>query len=1133
MEVSALSRFFPFCAEVVCLAVLASTASAQVIFGEQNFNAVSNSAFTTDELPAGSKLTNAGSANVNPALGLTYETFWAQATRANSQGPFEQDNDTSDFIGANSFTGSGAPDVGPDGTAVSAGSEQNFEFNDTDGRVELRFAPVDVSRGVSPIVRVHYWIASTGFESDDRFEILLTDGTITETLLAFGETELESNGSSDDGTANWVAFAAEVPDALDLTNVRLVIAVDNNSSAENVFIDDVAFLDFGQNFNLLSDAGTFTNQSAADGILGNSGSQSADGTKGLTFATYWSATRSGEIVGPVTAANDTSDFIGVNSFAGSNAPDVAPGGASVASGTEHNFEFNDGDGRLELRFDPVNLSGLSSPAIKLRYWITDTGYESDDRFEVVLTDGTASESLLSYSEPELEANASADNGSDNWGFLSADIPATLDLTQLQLVVAVDTNAAAENIFVDNIVFDNGGLPPPPPTPLLTSITQIQGETIQGASDASPLVGRLVEFTGVVTCDFQEGDQMRGFFMQADDGNPDTSDGVFVFDPAKTAEVQVGDEVTVVGTVQEYFGMTEITAVQSISVVSSGHFLSPTPVTLPETYNGELERYEGMLVEIDVEMTIAQNFFLARYGQMTMSSPDDNGNVGRLFQATNIFDAASSDALDLADANARRLLVLDDGQDISGLGDNPDPVPYYGFPPTFLRAGFATSGLTGCLDFGRINSDSNSATTLRDYRLHPRDTSAVVFDETNPRPSAPAPVGGRIKVAAFNVLNYFNGNGLGDFTPGTNPLNRGANSAAEFERQRDKIIDAITIIDADVVGLMEIENDGFGPLSAIQDLVDGLNFVNGAGTYAFVDPGTPMIGADAIAVGLIYQPAKVALVGSAAVLETGAFTQPPPDAGGNRPPLTQSFAEIATGGVFTVAVNHLKSKNDSGLAVPCAGNPAFDANCDHGDGQGFWNVRRAEAAAELAQWLAGDPTGSGSTNYLIIGDLNAYAAEDPIQALEALGFQDMIEACNPPSTGEDGVESGYSYTFDGLAGYLDHAIASPSLAFGITGATEWHINTDEAPVIDYNAEFKPSGYIDAYYYNDAYRASDHDPVIVGLDLCMHVDALHAVNAAKKTGDLRYDINLDGKVNGEDTSVLAKQLTMSANGACRLE
>ncbi len=355
-----------------------------------------------------------------------------------------------------------------------------------------------------------------------------------------------------------------------------------------------------------------------------------------------------------------------------------------------------------------------------------------------------------------------------------------------------------------------------------------------------------------------------------------------------------------------------------------------------------------------------------------------------------------------------------------------------------------------------------------YRIQP--TQGADYTNTNPRTASPDPVGGTLKVASFNVLNYFktldypSGDPLDNMCgPLQNQECRGADADQpdEFTRQRDKIIAALTEIDADVVGLLEIENNITD--DAVIDLVNGLNAVNGAGIYDYVSTGT--IGSDAIKVALIYKPASVSLVGGYAILDSSVDSRFIDTK--NRPTLAQSFQDNTTGGIFTVAVNHLKSK---GSACDDVGDP------DTGDGSGNCNLTRKAAAEALVDWLATDPTGSGDDNFLIIGDLNSYDKEEPIDAIVAGGYTDLIYAFH----GEDA----YSYVFDGQTGYLDYALASTGLLGEVTGVAEWHINADEADLIDYDTSFKGPNQ-DLIYAPDAYRSSDHDPVIVGLSVCEYV------------------------------------------------
>ncbi len=556
-------------------------------------------------------------------------------------------------------------------------------------------------------------------------------------------------------------------------------------------------------------------------------------------------------------------------------------------------------------------------------------------------------------------------------------------------------------------------------------------TIQGSGDASPVAGSTVSTEGIVVGDLQGTSELKGIFIQdaTGDGNAATSDGLFVYNATSLA-VNVGDKVRVRGAISEYNGLTEMGTPNLFLVCSTGTSVSPVSVTLPETTNGEMERYEGMLVSFAGPFTVDQTYFLGRYGQMTLSVG------GRMYNPTN-----NNGLGDTADYNARRMLVLDDGSSVQ----NPNPIPYYAADGA-VRAGDTVGALTGLLDQGAIN-----ATTpyILDYRLHP--TTTPVFTQVNLRTTTPEAVGGTLKVASFNVLNYFNGNGDGTGFP----TSRGASTLLEFTRQRTKIIAALTAIDADVVGLMEIENDGTDSLSAVQDLVNGLNDATAAGTYTFVVEPAP--GTDEIKVAMIYKPGSVTPVGSAENYQVASYLDYTPLY--DRSPLIQTFEQNSNGQQFAVIVNHFKSKGSC---------PASGADADQGDGQGCWNAKRVAQAEKLVEYINTLKTTVASV--LVIGDLNAYGGEDPIATLKTGGMVDEVASRVP-------AETRYTYVFDGQAGNLDQALATPALDSQISDTTIWHINPDEPVVIDYNTEYKT---VDLYTPTP-YMASDHDPVIVGLEL----------------------------------------------------
>ncbi len=619
-----------------------------------------------------------------------------------------------------------------------------------------------------------------------------------------------------------------------------------------------------------------------------------------------------------------------------------------------------------------------------------------------------------------------ENGVVSWEVTSLDY---LDEISVRFVVtAADMSGLVINddyaVSAANYVTPTFG------APVNTAIGELRIYHLQGEGFVSPYEGQTATVEGIVTADFQGDDEMDGFFMQdpMGDDNLLTSDGIFVYDP-DGEDVDIGYRVRVTGMVDEYQGMTQIKNLSALSVLDTMAIMPPaTVITLPEEINNEMERYEGMLVTLPHTMTVQQNYFQGRFGQVTLGYGD------RMYQPTHLHEPGSDAYWDQVDENARRLLVLDDGSS----DQNPDPIPYIGLNDTLRAGDVVATGLTGVLDQGPINTSSPAT---KDYRLHP--TAEVIIDRDNERPVTPPDVGGRLQIASFNVLNYFTTFG-----------ERGADNQAEFDRQRTKIITALIALDADVVGLMEIENNGYEAVDAIHDLVEGLNAEAGAGTYAFIDPGVDQIGDDAIAVGLLYKPASVTPVGAAAILDNSFDPNYYEDK--NRPALAQTFEENATGERFTAVVNHLKSKGSS-----CAdlGDP------DTGDGQGNCNLTRTSAMSVEVSWLATDPTNSGDPDFIIIGDLNSYAMEDPISMAKSAGYTDLLG------------EEDYTYIFDGQSGYLDYAMSNESLTAQVTDAAVWNINADEPSVIDYNTEYKPED----LYAPDAYRSSDHDPVLVGLNL----------------------------------------------------
>jgi uncharacterized protein len=615
--------------------------------------------------------------------------------------------------------------------------------------------------------------------------------------------------------------------------------------------------------------------------------------------------------------------------------------------------------------------------------------------------------------------------------------------------------------------------------------------IQGSGPNAAITGNVTT-QGVVVGDFEGTASASGFYLQdaTGDGDAATSDGIFVFTGSANA-VNVGDVVRVTGFARERFNQTAINGSNSntsavTDIISCGTgSVTALDVTMPFASATFPERYEGMLVRFPQSLVIAEYFNYDRFGEIVLGLPLEG--EPRPFSGTALDEpGAAANARTLA--NSLRRITLDDAQS----AQNPPTLRHPNGAPFSLsnrfRGGDTVQNAVGVLGFD-----------FSLYRVFP--TGPADYTAANPRPAEPEPVGGTLRVAAMNTLNFFvtldttaSDTGPGPCGGNANLDCRGADAdqPLEFTRQRDKLLTALIGLNADILGLNELENTpGVEPLDSITSGMPG---------YDYIDTG--VIGTDAIKVGLIYRPAVVTPVGAFQILDSN--DDPRFIDTKSRPSLAQTFEVNATGARFTVVVNHLKSK---GSACTDVGDP------DLGDGQGNCSQTRRAAAEALVDWLATDPTGSGDADFLIMGDLNSYAMEDAIDEIKA-GSDDTVGTTDDFTNliAQFQGTYAYSYTFDGQAGYLDHALANASLFSQVAGAADWHINSDEPDVLDYDTSFKPPSQ-DALYEVNPYRTSDHDPVVVGLNLnappvAVPDSATVAKNSSVAIAALANDFDVDG-------------------------
>jgi predicted extracellular nuclease len=525
-------------------------------------------------------------------------------------------------------------------------------------------------------------------------------------------------------------------------------------------------------------------------------------------------------------------------------------------------------------------------------------------------------------------------------------------------------------------------------------------SIQGDGTSSPVVGKQLQIRGVVTLT-RPG---SGLFLQEplSDLSPLTSDGLFVDNAQLARLATAGDQIIASGTAAELGdendSITTLTGITGYRVCASNIPLPVSDARLPLSAD-EKEALEGMNIILQQSLAVTGVYGL-RDGLLRLS-------LNGILPAPTEVARPGADAREQAQKNWRSSMYV--------ALHASDQQPY--------AVGATVMAATGV--FGHDG---------RGLRLLLREPLAAL-----PKPvyRTDPPAGSDTRVLGLNLNNYFNGDGLG----GGFPTSRGAASRDEYTEQRDRVTALFSQVNPHIVGVVELENDGFGPRSAARDLIIDLQNA-GNGKWDVVNPYDAPIGSDEITVGIFYRSDLLERTGEASVLSSRPFERL------NRKPLAQWFVHRATGETFLIAVSHLKSKGSC---------PDDGPNVNRRDGQGCWNPARTAAAREVTAWVNRMMQETGEAKALILGDMNAYRMEDPITAIIKAGFKDL--------TASTGFQLEYSYVFHGQAGTLDYAFASPELVPIVRSARFLNFNSAYAPGMSLEYPWL--------------RSSDHDPVLVDL------------------------------------------------------
>ena len=606
--------------------------------------------------------------------------------------------------------------------------------------------------------------------------------------------------------------------------------------------------------------------------------------------------------------------------------------------------------------------------------------------------------------------------------------------------------------------------------------------VQGTGGTSPFVCRNVTTSGVVTASYPTGG-LNGFYVQTPGSGGDlpaghdASDAVFVYLGSQTAYPAIGDHVQVTASVSEFNGLTELSPAVGGVTTLADVAAAPVPVTDPYPANDAgREAEEGMLQAPSGEFTVSDVFTLNNFGEIDLAS-----GTTPLRQPTDVARPGSAAAQAVADDNAARAVTLDDGSSTSYLSaaNAGQPLPWTtrDIP---VRVGAVTQ-FTKPVVLDYRNGVWKFQPTSQLTPANASSVQPVTFPNT--RTAAPEHVDGDLKIASFNVLNFFTETGQAyaaeghtctsfkDRTGEPVTVNdcgpdgpRGAWDDADRQRQLDKEVRAINSLGADVLSLEEIENSAKydGPENrdvALATLVTALNADAGAEVWSYVlSPAVAdqpaLAEQDVIRTAFIYKNATAEPVGPSYVL-TGSD----PFASA-REPLGQVFKPLggAASQEFLAVVNHFKSKGSGS-----------GPDADQGDGQGASNATRVAEAKALVGFVDDLKTRTGVSKVFLTGDFNSYTKEDPLQALYDAGYTDVGSARSP---------SEYTYVFDGLVGSLDHVLVNDEALATVKDAHVWNINSVESVAYEYS---RHNYNATDFYAPNAYRSSDHDPTLVGFTI----------------------------------------------------
>ncbi|GGA29480.1 endonuclease/exonuclease/phosphatase family protein [Okeania sp. KiyG1] len=738
-----------------------------------------------------------------------------------------------------------------------------------------------------------------------------------------------------------------------------------------------------------------------------------------------------EIFGTPGTSLDGLSIIGVEGDSGSAI-------GTIDARIDFDSTYTIGDNGFFLIGNPIGLA--NNYAVTPNFDISSNFLENSSSTFALVETSSISGTSVTGTEVVLDTVALTDGDAGDTFFFDAPVIGPdgpfLPAGARRVSDGVDTDTVSDFVISDFFLgadstptagtFDNGGGEEPTLTPIYD---------IQGAGHTSTLEGQAVTTTGIVTAV-----DTIGFYLQdpTGDGNDATSDGIFVF-TGSAPGVSVGDELQVDGTVSEFTpggtstGNLSTTQISSptITNLSSGNTLPDAVIIgsggrVPPTENIDDDAFASFDPTTD-----GIDFFESLEGmRVTAQNLVATAPTNRFGEIFTVVDNGVG-ATGISDRGTLNISPDDFNPEKIQIDEDTGILPGFNLPQVDVST--ELGDVTGVVsyDFGNFQIQPTQSFTA--------GSSTIQAEVTNITPE-----NDQLTVASYNVLNLDPNDSDGD----TDVAN------GRFDTIASQIINNLNT--PDIIGLQEVQdnngsnNDGtIAADETLQTLVDAIAAAGGP-DYEFIDNTFITDGASGgqpggnIRTAFLYNPDRVGLVdGSVQTIgdqDSGSAFD------GARLPLVADFE--FNGQEVSVVSNHFSSKGGS---APILGvEQPFDTRQEDTSVNGSLDERQAQANA-VQGFVADTLTADSNANLVVLGDFNEFEFVSPLNTLE----QNLTNLTETLPENER-----YSFIFQGNSQSLDHILVSDRLNEGA-----------EFDIVHVNSEFAETNQ----------RASDHDPLIVSLNL----------------------------------------------------